>query len=109
MEKMTIAEKLKTLQFINIGGCQYLGKKEKVKDVVTISNAVPVNDTFDDTIKDWIRKDNLNQLEEIVEEGMVTVSSKNFTEEQKMIIDIIAAQAEHAIKYAVKNLENNSF
>lgn len=108
MENLT--NRIKELSLVNVEGTQYLAKIEKIENGIKLVEAVPAVSRFDDSISNWIKAANLNQLESITTEGMgATFSKKEFSEQQLMEIDIIAAKAEYAIKYAVADLQNSKF
>lgn len=110
MSKKALLTRVKELTIINMSGTQYLGVKEKTENGFKITSAIESSgDTFEEDIKNWIKADNINQLTEIEEEGQAKVASKKFTEQQEMKISSIVADAEYAMKYAVGNLQNNSF
>jgi hypothetical protein len=105
-----LAEQIKQLSFVTVQGIQYIGKVEKTEAGCRLSEAsTVVVKSFPETIKTWIKYKNLSNLEEYLTEGLqVSYSKKEFNEEQKMKIDIIAAEAEYAIKYAIPNLQNSA-
>ena len=111
MKTKILNERIKDLQFVTIANCKYIGKKVKTENGFKISDAVDVSEIteFDKAIIKWIKTDNLSQLESIEEEGFSSILSKKFNEQQCMEIDMIAAKASYKMKYALKNLENDSF
>ena len=104
----SLNNQIKELKVLSIGNTSYLGLKEKTETGYKITKAIEVEEgaSFEASIKEWIKANNINQLIETEEEGMVAIGTKGFTEKQKMEIDIIASQAEYAIKYALGNLQN---
>lgn len=109
-EIKTLAEEIKKLAIVSIAGTTYLGKVKKIDNGIELSDAVSTADTFEASIADWIKAKNLGKLEDITSEGLgASFSKKGFNEEQKMVVDIVAAKAEYAIKYALAGLQNSQF
>lgn len=108
--KTSLAAEIKKLSIVNIAGTTYLAKVKKIEGGIELTEAVETKETFEDSVAAWIKANNIGELEEITSEGIgASFSKKNFNEEQKMQIDIIAAKAEYAIKYAVAELQNSKF
>ena len=107
-KKETLAEKILDLQMINLNGSNYIGSVEKVEGGFELTDAVECSSSFETSIKNWIKADNMNSLQKMscVGDG-ISVVTKDFTEQQKLEITIIASKADYAIKYAVKELENS--
>lgn len=106
----TLLMQLLALQMINLNGTEYLGQVEKDGDKISVSNASPIFSNLETSVKEWIKAKNLDKLQSFTLEGNNTsLIRKDFNEEQQMQIGIIAAKAEYGIKYALANLQNNSF
>lgn len=109
--KKTLSEEIKALKIFSLNGANFLGtviKSDKgeltVKDTITVTVA-----DFKTVIKNWIKAKNLNKLEVFEVDGNNnTLVTKSFTEQQHMVIDIVAAEAEYAIKYALANIQNDA-
>lgn len=107
-ENTTLAAEVSALQIINLNGTNYLGNLEKSEGGFLLSKAIECVSSFEESVKEWIRKNNLNALQSLSIEGEnVSVVRKDFTEQQRLEIGIIAAKADYAIKYAVSELQNS--
>jgi hypothetical protein len=107
------AKSIKELKLISFQGQQFLGKVEVNRDELTtkITSALPLDscDAFEDSIAAYIQAENAGKLETMEITGdNVHYISKGFNEEQEMQIDIIVAKANHAIKFALINLQNQA-
>jgi len=106
----TLNEEIKGLKIFSLNGSNFIGVHKTVEGGIEVSQAFPVaTSDFKQVIKGWIKAKNLNQLETFTVEGENnTLVTKGFTEEKLMVIDIVAAQADYAMKYAVANIQNDA-
>lgn len=110
-KEKTLNEKIKELTIVSLNGVTYLCKVEKTKDEVTFTQALNLgNMSFEEGVKEWIKKDNLDTLETFEISGSnYTLAKKPFNEEHIYIIDMVSAKATYNMSKAVKKLQNDSF
>ena len=107
------AKSIKELKLITFQGQQFLGKVETdvVASTTKITKALSLEkvDTFEESIAAYIKAENAGKLDtlEITGDGVHYIT-KGFNEEQEMSIDIVVAKANHAIKFALINLQNEA-
>lgn len=106
----TLLDRLKSLSLLSLNGINYLGKVSEEEGKTKIVDSIQVTTpNFTETIKSWIKKDNLGELETVSLRGSsFSLGEKDFSEEQQHNLTIIAAEAEYRMKRAVKRLENDS-
>lgn len=102
-------EKLKGVKLVSINGVPYFGKKTKKDGVTTLSDAVEAEDTVTESARKWLKADNLGELQEIEIEGDATFATKNFTEDQKIEIEMVILKAARAASTSLANLINGNF
>lgn len=108
-KEQTLNEEIKALKIFSLNGSNFLGTIEKGENgEITFKSAIAVTvSDFKQVVKNWIKAKNLNKLETFdVDGNNNTLVTKTFTEEQEMVIDIVASEAVYAIKYALANLQN---
>jgi hypothetical protein len=99
-------DKTDGLQFVLTNDEVFVGKYEKTETGYIVKDAVTHNGDFRETMKEWFQKSITNGLSELNMEGNgVTITTKNFSDDQKMEATIIAMQAERAANTAVNNLQ----
>lgn len=107
-KEKSLAEKVLDLEIVVLNGANYICKVEPKENGYTLKEAVEVASDFETTIKNWIKANNSNNLQELSCEGDgVLLVRKGFTEPQKLEVMIIGAKAEYAIKNAVTELQNS--
>lgn len=107
----TLNEEIKALKIFSLNGSNFLGTVNKGENgELTVENTVTVTVAdFKGVVKNWIKAKNLNKLEKFdVDGNNNTLVTKDFTEQQLMVIDIVASEAAYAIKYALANLQNDA-
>lgn len=109
--KQTLNEEIKALKIFSLNGSNFLGTVIKGDNgELTVKNTIAVTVAdFKNVIKNWIKAKNLNKLETFEVDGNNnTLVTKDFTEQQLMVIDIVASEAVYAFKYALANLQNDA-
>jgi len=104
-------ESVQKLKQITIDGVFYLGEISKQEGSITMKNAVDITDcaNLDSAIKTWIKAQNVDKLEEIELGGMISYTTKNFTEDQLDEIEMACIIAAKAFKTAIPGLINGAF
>lgn len=104
----TLGEKLKACTVLVLNGETYFGKVEKTDGGVEITDAVEVTEkgNFKKVVKDWLKANNSGKLESLEVTGMTTLAKKPLSEEQKMKIDSIAAEAAYIVKHTLTDMQN---
>ena len=110
MANKSIKTRVLELGIVAVDGTTYLGSFSKEGEVGTMTNAVPaVEGDLEETIKNWIKSDNLDELVEFTVEGNTTsVLTRKYTASDKLLINSVCSAAEFNMSRAVANLENSS-
>lgn len=113
-KKKTIREellaKIKKCSLISVNGAVYFGEKTKKDEdgIIKIINAVVAGDTVEETVKAWLKANNLGNLEEIEISGDgSTFVNKKFTEDQQDELEIIVISFARVAANAVNELINS--
>ena len=107
--KKDLMDSLENVKSIAVNGVQYFGNIDTKDDVTTITNAVEAGESLDATVRTWIKKKNLNQLEKLTVSGDATFVTKELNDDQKDEVEMIVLQAAKASATAVTNLINEAF
>jgi hypothetical protein len=104
---MTLAEKMALLVIFILNNETYLGEVREEEGTCFVKNAVKVVKNDDkETIKNWIKADNSNDLENFETTGIYNITKKKITRRQTLVMNSLVAQAEFIKETAVANLQN---
>ena len=111
-KKATVREiltaSIKKCKLVSIDGVSYFGELTKGEGGAgTLTNAIPCGDNIKETVKSWIKANNLNNLETLEISGNVSFVSKNFTEDQMDEAELVVIAAARATVNALPELINS--
>lgn len=111
MPSELLSTALKRQRLFIVNGIQYLGTVKKEEDgTIKISEAFKFNVSSESEVfKGWVAARHVGELESFeLEGGNNQLTIKDLSEKQKLLIDSVAATAEYAVKYALKEVEKSA-
>lgn len=106
---LTLEDKLTELSLVVINGANYLAKVESNETDIKIKDSILIiKSEFEEVIKDWIRKSNSGDLQDITLLGSNnSLAVKPFSSDQLHTIKLVAIKAEYAMSKALIELQNS--
>jgi hypothetical protein len=104
------ATALREQQIFICNGIQYLGTLKKEGETLKASDALQFTSNDEKQIfREWVAARHTDDLENFeIDGGNNQITRKNLTDKQLMIADSVAASADYAVKYALKDVEKNA-
>jgi len=104
-----LTAKIKKCKLVSIDGVSYFGELTKTETgAATLTNAIPCGDSIAETVKTWIKINNLNNLETLEISGNVSFVVKALTEDQTDEAELVIIAAARATVNALPNLINSA-
>jgi hypothetical protein len=101
---------LNDVQIIETNGKTYLGIMTEYDNAGTdISHGMVIKELSKSTFAEWLKKENLNELENLKIRGFIACSSRELTEDEKTDFEMCFNIMERARRTALAHVENNIY